>query len=166
MLTKEERNAIAERARENLDVIENMYEVLFGHEVPDSTSWVQDCEAVKARLIDLCNTPNMVELPLDKNGQTIRAGDIVYDEAGRKVKVDRVQYYKDNVFVVVILRGSEHCVLMYRPSELAHKNPVTPSSLAEKIRDILKDDDDMSTWTNSKLSDIADQLEKLGDSDD
>ena len=166
MLTKKEREAIAERANESLDVIENMYEVLFGHKVPDTTSWAQDCEAVKTRLIDLCDTSNMLELPADKNGQAIRAGDIVYDEAGRKVKVDRVQYYKDNVFVVVILRETEHCTLMYRPSELAHKNPVTTASLAEKIRDILEDDDDTSTWTKSKLLDIADQLEKLGDSDD
>ena len=60
MLTKEERKAIAERARENIDVLENMYEVLFGHEVPDNTSWAQDCEAVKDRLIGLCDTSNML----------------------------------------------------------------------------------------------------------
>ena len=71
MLTKEDRNAIAERARNDLDVVENIYEVLFGHEVHGTTSWVQDCEAVKDRLIDLCGTSNMVELPLDKDGEVI-----------------------------------------------------------------------------------------------
>lgn len=62
MLTKEERNAIAERIG------------------TDNTTWGTDCKVVRDRLIELCDTSNMVELPLDKDGEVIHIGDTVFDE--------------------------------------------------------------------------------------
>lgn len=68
MLTKEERKAIAERIGKEFDYTENdeVYEALIGEEIPDNTTWGTDCKVVRNRLIELCDTSNMVELPLDK----------------------------------------------------------------------------------------------------
>ena len=163
MLTKEERKAIAERIGEEFDYTENdeVYEALIGEETPDDTTWGTDCKVVRNRLIELCDTSNMVELPLDKGGQVIRVGDTVYDNDGAESVVDSLRYC-DEYGCVVICTGCNGFICTYKGDELSHKSPVTPVALAEKIRKILKDDFDMNTWTNSRLSDIADQLEKLG----
>ena len=71
MLSKEERNAIAERIGKEFDYIENdeVYEALIGEEIPDNTTLETDCKVVRNRLIELCDTSNMIELPLDKDGE-------------------------------------------------------------------------------------------------
>lgn len=165
MLTKEERKAIAERARENLDVIENMYEVLFGHEVPDSTSWVQDCEAVKTRLIDLCNTPNMVELPLDKNGQVIRAGDTVFNVDGEKLSVTSIRFSAGLGCIVIC--ENDDSISTYAGNELTHKSNATVKALSDNIRGVLTNEnsniDDVSYIA---LMRIADQLKELASKDE
>lgn len=81
MLSKEERKAIAERMSEEFDYTENdeVYEALIGEEVPDNTTWGTDCKVVRDRLIELCDTSNMVELPLGKDGQVIRVEDTVFN---------------------------------------------------------------------------------------
>lgn len=57
------------------------------------------------------------------------------------------------------------CENGYHPAnDITHKKPVTIASLVERMRDVLDDDDDMTAWVFSELSHIADQLEKLGDS--
>lgn len=162
MLTKEERLAIAERARENLDIIKNIYEVLFGHGVPDSTSWEQDCEAVKDRLIELCDTSNMIELPLDKDGEVIHIGDVVYG-GNREWNVSCIKYSDD---IPIITVYSDKGCTAYRPDDLTNKKPVTIASIAKRIREIASNNDGISYCTSSKLVRIADQLESLGDSDD
>lgn len=162
MLTKEEREAIAERARKNIGILENMYEVLFGHEVPDDTSWVQDCEAVKDRLICLCDTSNMIELPLDKNGEVIRIHDVVYDDTGMEREVSEFRF---PFYGACIYARTDDDRSTFRPDELAHKKPVTIKSLVEELRSTL-----CAAYISGreceKILHIADQLENLGDSDE
>lgn len=90
MLTKEERNAIAERIGKEFDYTENdeVYEALIGEEIPDNTTWGTDCKVVRDRLIKLCDTSNMIELPLDKDGEVIHIGDTVFDNDGLSVNDD------------------------------------------------------------------------------
>lgn len=73
MLTKQERAAIAERA-EKFDFlnIDKMYKVFFGESLPITTTYQEDREAVADRLIKPCDTSNMIELPIDKDGEVIR----------------------------------------------------------------------------------------------
>lgn len=58
MLTKEERNAIAERISEEFDYTETdkVYEALIGEEISDNTTWGTDCKVVRDRLVELCDT--------------------------------------------------------------------------------------------------------------
>lgn len=168
MLTKEERKAIAERMSEEFDFTENdeVYEALIGEEIPDNTTWETDCKVVRNRLIELCDTSNMVELPLDKDGEVIRVGDTAYDEAKRKLEVDSIRFCQNGVQVVVIMRG-EYNNLTYYPSELTHKSPVSVQSISKRMQGVLEDylfsvDSNLHT----ELVSIADQLKELVGKDD
>lgn len=166
MLSKEERKAIAERARENLDVIENMYEVLFGHGIPDTTSWVQDCEAVKDRLIELCDTSNMVELPLDKDGEVIHIGDTVFDNGGAKITVCSIRFNESRNNVVITCEGSDF-VCTYAGDNLTRKNPVSVQSISKRMQGVLEDYlFSVNSDLHTELVSIADQLKELAGKDE
>lgn len=166
MLTKQERVAIAERAKKidfsDQDVV---YEVLVGNEIPDDTTFSTDIKAVRARIIDLCDTSNMIDLPLDKDGQVICPGDTVYIGDGIKYEVAGYMM-RGNSTEVILAAGTEPVYTKEPANSITHNKPVTIASLVERIRDILDDDDDMTAWVFSELSHVADQLEKLGDSDE
>lgn len=166
MLTKEERKAIAERMSEEFDFTENdkVYEALIGEEITDNTTWATDCKVVRNRLIELCDTSNMIELPLDKDGEVIRAGDTVYDKDGDVAEVGGY-YYNNGTCKIIIPYGQNGCYINVLPNELTHKKPVTIASINEQLRHVL-DKGHMSSWSMAKLFDIADQLERLRDSDD
>ena len=163
MLTKEERAAIAERANECVAVVGSLYEVLLGHRSACNTTYEEDMKKLLARIIDLCDTSNMLELPVDKDGEVIRIGDTVYVDDDVKYKV--VGYMmRGNGTEVILAVGAEPVYTKEPANKLTHKKPVTIASLVERMRDVLDDDDDMTAWVFSELSHIADQLEKLGDS--
>lgn len=165
MLTKEERKAIAERMSEEFDFTENdeVYEALIGEEIPDNTTWETDLKVVRNRLIELCDTSNMVELPRGKDGEVIQVGDTVY--IGDDIKYEVAGYMvRGNGTEVILAAGAEPVYTKEPANDITHKKPVTIVSLVERMRDVLDDDDDMTAWVFSELSHIADQLEKLGDS--
>lgn len=168
MLTKEEHKAIAERIGKEFDYTENdeVYEALIGEEIPDNTTWETDCKVVRNRLIELCDTSNMVESPFDKDGQVIRVGDTVYDEAKRKLEVDSIRFCQNGVQVVVIMRG-EYNNLTYYPSELTHKSPVTAKELSDYMQAVIDTyRSDVSNTAYVKLLDIANQLKELEGKDE
>ena len=168
MLSKEERKAIAERIGKEFDYTENgeVYEALIGEEIPDNTTWGTDCKVVRDRLIELCDTSNIVELPLDKDGQVVRVGDTVYDEAKRKLEVDSIRFYQNYVQVVVIMRG-EYNNLTFYPSELTHKSPVTAQELSDYMQAVINEyGSDISNTPYVKLLDIAKQLKELAGKDE
>lgn len=162
MLTRQERQEIAERAKackkeEELNWDQFSY-VLLGIQ-----RWRNDDELLD-RTVDLCDTSNMLELPLDKDGKVIHVGDIVY--YGSTIYMVKKIIYNGNKWEIQFF-DDKLCISIYaEPNDLTRKKPVTIASLAEQIRDILDDDDDISAWTFSKFAHIADQLEQLGDSDD
>lgn len=132
MLTKEERKAIAERITFEFDFTEDddVYEVLVGEEMPENTSWETDCEVVRNRLIDLCDTSNMLELPLDKNGEVIRVDDTVYDEDGTELAVESLRYCTE-YGCVVICRTSNDTLCTYSGDELMHKTTTIEENIEE-----------------------------------
>lgn len=71
---------------------------------------------------------------------------------------------RGNSTEVILAAGAEPVYTKEPADNITHKKPVTIASLVEQIRDILDDDDDMTAWVFTELSRIADQLEKLGDS--
>lgn len=164
MLTKEERAAIAERANECVAVCGSLYEVLLGHRSACNTTYEEDMKKLLARIIDLCDTSNMIELPLDKDGEVIRIGDTVYDKDGEEYKVTGYKtLFKDTN--IALSNGSEVAYTEKYPHKLTHKRPVTIESLVARIKRVMNDDS-TTVWAYDELNDIADQLESLGDSDE
>lgn len=170
MLTKEEREEIAERVntyvKKSNSVLRDTYECLIGRPLPgvNETTATEDREVMAERLLDLCDTSNMIELPLDKDGEVIRAGDTVYDKDGDVAEVGGY-YYNNGTCKIIIPYGQNGCYINVLPNELTHKKPATIASINEQLRHVL-DKGHMSSWSMAKLFDIADQLESLGDSDD
>ena len=163
MLTKQEREATIERIKSYGDSDLPFYKLLFGSRAPYAMQYTEYLKALKDRVIDLCDTSNMIELPIDKDGEVIHIGDTVY--AGeREFTVDGFIFNDSNVIVRAIhtkLSALNFC----KPGELTHKKPGAIESLVSEIRHVINRGE-MTSWSMSKLFDISDQLEKLGDSDD
>ena len=164
MLTKEERGAIAERIK-SVDCVDEktFYESIVGKCVPSTTSYTEDLKTIFRVVLDLCDTSNMIELPLDKDGQVIRIHDVVYDNTGMEREVSEFRF---PFYGACIYARTDDDRSTFRPDELAHKKPVTIASLVKKLTDIVAADYGTPMVVKRKLSDIADQLEKLGGSDD
>lgn len=161
MLTKQEREATIERIKSYGDSDLPFYKLLFGSRAPYAMQYTEYLKALKDRVIDLCDTSNMIELPLDKNGEIIHIGDVVY--AGDKEwKVSCVKYSDDSSIISVY---SDNGCTEYRPDELTHKKLGTIESLVERFEIVLVKGQ-LSAWAVAEISDIVNQLEKLGDSDD
>ena len=166
MLTKEERAEIAERLKGiNFFTDKALYKVVTGKSVPRTTTYNEDIKTMIKAILNLCDTSNMVELPLDKDGEVTHIGDIVYDENNKRYEVRQLTLDGNKWFVLAFSGGS--CGDGYSfPIKFTHKKPATVALLARQIKDVLYADDDISYCTSSELLDIADQLESLGDGDD
>lgn len=165
MLTKQERNDIAKRAVD-LDFTEDdsVYKVLIGKEIPDDTTYATDIKVVKERLIDLCDMSNMVELPLDKDGEVIHINDVIYDNSGEEYQVECIKFF--DIGAGVAIRNDDDYTIT-QPNRLTHKNPVTVQVISERMQEVIDDyglsvNDDLST----RLIDISNQLKKLAGQDD
>lgn len=167
MLTKEERAVIAERANECIDVGGSLYEVLLGHPSACNTTYEEDMKKLLARIVDLCDTSNMIELPLDKDGVPFKIGDTVYESDGTEHKVDGYAFTIDDAKILSMIGSNNKSYVAINPDELTHKKPVTIKSLAQRIKHVLEDEA-TSIGVNPyvELGRIAEQLESLGDSDD
>lgn len=167
MLTKEERAAIAERFKNHDEkYIVDFYRCLFGTNPPDGVSLEKSRRDTINHLIELCDTSNMVELPLDRDGEVIRIGDTVYDYENIEYKVEGYAVYKS--CTCAFLTNTAELIYAKRDvNNLTHKQPVTIKSLAQRIKHVLEDEA-TSIGVNPyvELGRIADQLESLGDSDD
>ena len=167
MLTKDERKAIAERICKCNDVcVYDLYKAVFGEEAQDTTSYKDDVDTILRRLNDLCDTSNMTELPIDKDGEVIHIGDMVDNMADGKIYRVRGYEFRPDGCSVLLASDRSHIWTYSRPNVLVHKKPVTIASLAEHLRDILQTVEGMDDSAYRELSDIADNLEILGDSDD
>lgn len=160
MLTRQERQEIAERAKackkeEELNWDQFSY-VLLGIQ-----SWRNDDELLD-RIVELCDTSNMIGLPLDKDGEVIRIHDVVYDNTGMEREVSEFRF---PFYGACIYARTDDDRSTFRPDELAHKKQVTIKSLVEELRSTL-----CAAYISGreceKILHIADQLERLGDSDD
>ena len=159
MLTKQERAAIAERAKKFTYRNGSIYEILLGHISPDYAPLADDFKDMTAIILDLCDTSNMIELPLDKDGQVINVGDTVYNENMDKCSVKSIEYGKDNNVCIHCFTFSTLGVLSYYPHQLTH----TFISETEQLTKALKNAVDTF---NERLREVATYMGSLGDSDD
>jgi hypothetical protein len=166
MLTKEERTAIAERLKSTEYITSStLFKALTGEEKLNEMSHVKSLCIICSVILGLCDTSNMIELPLDKDGEVIRVGDTVYIGDGIKYEVAGYMM-RGNSTEVILAAGAEPVYTKESANDITHKKPVTIASLIERIREIASNDDDISYCTSSELLGIADKLEKLGDNDD
>ena len=169
MLTKQEREEIAERFRnydkaEYVTLYSGMYDGLLGEHVPKETTVKKDRMELASRILELCDTSNMLELPVDKDGEVIHIGDTVYDDDNLKYEV--VGYMSTDQNIILKVDGKTANILAYAET-LTHKQPVTAKSLAQRIRDVLRNDhSEMSPYTSRELVHIANNLERLGDNNE
>ena len=138
-------------------------EVLLGYPSACKTTYEEDMKKLLARIIDLCDTSNMLELPLDKDGEVIRIGDTVYDCECTKYEVAGHSSSSN----VLLSAGRELMCFKKPANELTHKEPVTVKLLAQRIKRVLGDEaSSIGVVPHIELRRIAKQLEMLGDSND
>ena len=93
MLTKQERAAIAERLRDCPEAdYYDFYEAVTGEKTTKNTPLEEDCDKIADIILDLCDTSNMIELPIDKDGKVINIGDKMCDASGRHLVVVGINY--------------------------------------------------------------------------
>lgn len=169
MLTKEERTAIAERLISydgGVLTWTSLYECLLDAPITGDVSLEEDSKYVIDCLVDLCDTSNMVELPVDKDGIPFKKGDTVYESDGTEHKVDGYAFTRCDTKILFVVDPIKNSYVVLEADELTHKKPITIASLVGEIRRTLSQNTIMNKEATSKLLEITDQLEKLGDSDD
>lgn len=166
MLTKEERAAIAERLRNTYYITNStLFKDLTGEEELIENDQVRELCVIARVILELCDTSNMIELPVDKDGEVIHIGDVVYDYENIEYKVEGYAVYKS--CTCAFLTNTAELIYAKRDvNNLTHKQPVTIKSLAQRIKYVLENEA-TSIGVNPyvELGRIADQLESLGDSD-
>jgi len=165
MLTKQEREATIERIKSYGDSDLPFYKLLFGSRAPYAMQYTEYLKALKDRIIDLCDTSNMLELPVDKNGVPFKRGDTVYESDGTEHIVDGYAFSRANAKILSVVDLINNSRVLFETDELTHKRPVTIASVREQLKHVL-DKGEMTSWSMAKLFDIADQLESLSDKDE
>lgn len=164
MLTKQEREKIAEKAKESIDSINvwDPYYILTGNHILKDTSIRGDRKKMASIILDLCDTSNMVELPRDKDGKVIHIGDTVWC-SGEKETVKAIEIRETDVYIHFI--APVGCTSFSFPELITHAAPISNhESIARAIEDITHC---LSNAAASlKLQDIAMALRELGDNND
>ena len=171
MLTKEEREGIAKRLNYCGDTdYYSFYRAVTGHNTTTRITLNEDVEELEQVISNLCDTSNMLELPLDKNGQVIHIGDTVFDDYGSEWVVNGIKFNSNSVLIDTFLDGK--CT-KFLPYELTHKQPATIESLVERVRDVLENTDVVDALDDSRtgkfydeLLAICGELERLSDNDE
>ena len=165
MLTKKERAAIAERLKSTEYITSStLFKALTGEEKLNEMSNVKSLCIICSVILELCDTSNMVELPLDKDGQVFKVGDTVYIGDGIKYEVAGYMM-RGNSTEVILAAGAEPVYTKEPANNITHKNPVTIASLVSEIRRILAKED-ISEELSEKIWTLTDLIEMSGDNDD
>lgn len=161
-MTKAERAGIVERIKRYDGDSDPFYYILFGYPSACDMPYEKYKEEILMRIYKLCDTSNMVELPLDRNGEVINIGDIVYEEpAKRKLTVTCLQYCDGDW---VVNTSSSNGPESYFPQDLTHKEFTSIFILAEQVRDIAEDNkNSLNQKIYDNLCNISDKLKKLSD---
>lgn len=165
MLTKEERSAIAERLRSTYYITNStLFKALTGEEELIENDQVKELCVIGRVIFELCDTSNMLELPVDKDGEVIHIGDTVYVDDDVKYEVAGYMM-RGNSKDVILAAGAEPVYTKEPANNITHKKPVTIASLVSEIRCILAKED-ISEELSEKIWTLTDLIEMSGDNDD
>ena len=165
MLTKQEREEIAERLKSTEYITSStLFKALTGEEKLSETSHVKSLCIICSVILGLCDTSNMIELPLDKDGEVIQVGDTVYIGDGIKYEVAGYMM-RGNGTEVILAAGAEPVYIKEPANDITHKKPETITSLVSKIRHLLTTED-ISDELSDKIWELTDLVEMSGDNND
>lgn len=166
MLTKEERAEIAERLKKAYYITNStLFKALIGEEELIEDDQVKEPCMIARVIIDLCDTSNMLELPVDKDGEVIHIGDVVYTSDDEEHKMAGYIMRK-NTTKIILSVNSEGAYITTSTNNLTHRKPITIAQLVKELTDLAAADYGTPMVVKRKISEIADQLKKLGDSDE
>ena len=154
MLTRQERQEIAERAKackkeEELNWDQHSY-VLLG-----VSRWRND-EELLDRIVDLCDTSNMIELTRDKDGEVIRIHDVVYDNTGMEWEVREFRFPFDGA---CIYARTDDDYSTFRPDELTHK----ATTIEENIEEFNKAVKVTAQYVEASMNKCVEAMKKLAE---
>ena len=154
MLTRQERQEIAERAKackkeEELNWDQYSY-VLLG-----VSRWRND-EELLDRIVDLCDTSNMIELTRDKDGEVIRIHDVVYDNTGMEWEVREFRFPFDGA---CIYARTDDDYSTFRPDELTHK----ATTIEENIEEFNKAVKVTAQYVEASMNKCVEAMKKLAE---
>lgn len=165
MLSKEERAEIAERLKSTEYITSStLFKALTGEEKLSETSHIKSLCIICSVILRLCDTSNMIELPLDKDGEVIQVGDTVYIGDGIKYEVAGYMM-RGNGTEVILAAGAEPVYTKEPANDITHKKPVTIASLVGEIRNLLTTED-ISDELSDKIWELTDLVEMSGDNND
>lgn len=165
MLTKEERATIAERLKNTYYITNStLFKALTGEEELIENDQVRELCVIARVIFALCDTSNMIELPLDKDGEVIQVGDTVYIGDGIKYEVAGYMM-RSNGTEVILAAGAEPVYTKEPANDITHKKPETIASLVSDIKRVANQGR-VDRKVYEELFRIAWALESLGDSDD
>ena len=181
MLTKQEREEITRRVKDELDRDYIDYTVFYraitGKDVSIGKSLDYDNRTMFSIILDLCDTSDMMELPLDKDGKVIHIGDTVWYEGNDSPVF--VNYIRFSRFTS---KGSPHIqasveiglgedpdydygVLWRSSNEITHAEPISDHErIAQEIEEIAAAN--KGTVTEEDLRLVAEEIRELGDDND
>ena len=164
MLTKQEREKIAEGAKESIDSINvwDPYYILTGNHIPKDTSIRGDRKKMASIILDLCDTSDMMELPRDKDGKVIHIGDTVWCDGEKEtVKAIEIRDSEARIHFVVPLG----CESWSSPELITHAEPISEyERIAQEIEEIA--DANKGSVTEEDLRLVAEEIRELGESDE
>ena len=164
MLTKQEREKIAERAKESIESINvwDPYYILTGNHIPKDTSIRGDRKKMASIILDLCDTPDMLELPRDKDGVPIHIGDTVWCSGEKEtVKAIEIRDSEARIHFVVPLG----CESWSSPELITHAEPISEyERIAQEIEEIAAGSSGTVIADDLRL--VAEEIRELGESDD
>ena len=121
MLTKQERAEIAERLKDCPEAdYYDFYEAVTGEETTRDTLLDEDADKIADVILDLCDTSNMIELPLDKDGKVINIGDKICDVSGRHLVVVGINYTNSGNVLVDGFDDTEGVIYSDHANSLSH----------------------------------------------
>lgn len=165
MLTKEERKEIANTATSLSDYTlyySEIYKCLYGEYPRNDMPNTEYDKAIIARIIDLCDTSNMIELPLDKNGEVIRIHDVVYDNTGMEWEVREFRFPFDGA---CIYARTDNDYSTFRPDELTHK-ATTIEEFNKAVKVTAQYVEASMNKCVEAMKKLAEVFNRVGDSDD
>lgn len=104
----------------------------------------------------------MVELPRDRDGVPIHAGDTVYMSNGRKVHVSRVNIARDHTSIDSGPCGNGPLFFAIEPTRFTHTRPDSLERIADELDEQAGSlTADGYTWQEDAIHDFADRIRKL-----